>query len=90
MLNCKQASALMSRAMDEKLPFGKILALKLHLFICDGCTNFSSQIFLLRQAARLFGKRQPSHDPHLSEEAKQRISHALRDALAQKDKEGNE
>lgn len=89
MLNCKQASALMSRAMDEKLPFGKKMALKLHLFICHGCTNFSSQIYLLRKAARSLGKCQACQDLFLSDEAKQRILHALENAQEQKDKEGN-
>lgn len=90
MLNCKQASALMSQAMDETLPFGKKMALKLHLFICHGCTNFSSQIYLLRQAARSLGKCQACLDLRLSDEAKQRIARALRDAEVQKDKEANE
>ncbi|HEY3326681.1 MAG TPA: zf-HC2 domain-containing protein [Novimethylophilus sp.] len=85
MLNCKQASALMSRAMDEKLPFGKRMALKLHLFICDGCTNFSSQTFLLRKAARSFGKCRHCKDLRLSDEARQRIFRALKDVQARKD-----
>lgn len=89
MLNCKQASALMSRAMDEKLPFGKKMTLKLHLFICDGCTNFFSQIFLLRKAAQSLDKCRACQDLRLSDEAKQRIARALRDAEVQKDKEGN-
>ena len=87
MLNCKQASALMSRTMDAKLPFGKRMALKLHLFVCHGCTNFFSQISFLRKAARYRGKCRYCDDLRLSEEARQRIFRALKDAQAQKDKE---
>lgn len=86
MLNCKQASALMSRAMDENLPLGKKMALRVHLFICDGCTNFSSQISLLRKAARSFRERPPGKDLHLSDEARQRIHRAIQDARSQKNK----
>lgn len=90
MLNCKQASALMSRTMDEKLPFGNRMALRLHLFICDGCTNFFSQLILLRKAARSLGKCQHCKDLSLSEEARQRISRALKDAQAKKDKDATD
>lgn len=85
MLNCKQASALMSRTMDETLPLGKRLALRLHLFICDGCTNFFSQITLLRKASRAIGSCQHCEDLTLSDEARKRISHALEEAKARKE-----
>lgn len=90
MLNCKQASELMSQAMDAKLPFSKRMALRLHLFICDGCTNFFSQISFLRKAARCRDKCLHCEDLYLSKEARQRISRALEDANVQKDKEAGD
>lgn len=90
MLNCKQASALMSRAMDAKLPFGKRMALKLHLFICDGCTNFSSQMSFLRKAARNSVKCLHCEELHLSAEARQRIARAVKNAPALKDEEAED
>ena len=41
MLTCKDASELLSQAQDRTLGLRERLALRLHLLICDGCTNFS-------------------------------------------------
>lgn len=87
MLNCKQASQLMSRAMDNELPFWKRISLKMHLMVCDGCNNFSSQTRLLRMAARAFGTSRHGDKIRLSDEARQRIYKALQDAQLQKERQ---
>lgn len=80
MLNCKQASLLASRAMDEKLPFQERMALRLHLWLCRGCNHFSKQLYFLHQAA----SRSSAHlDLHLTNEAKQRIAQALKNKPSQ-------
>lgn len=86
MLNCKQASELMSRAMDENLSFLNRFSLKVHLVLCEGCTNFSSQIFLLHKVARALGKGQDCDNLRLSDEARQRIYQELKNAQIQKEK----
>jgi hypothetical protein len=48
MIKCKEASRLMSRAMDEALPLWQRLALTLHLAICDACRSARRQMRLLR------------------------------------------
>jgi len=54
MLSCKEASRLLSQGLDRRLGFAERLGLRLHLLICDGCTNFSKQVAFLRKAmARL-------------------------------------
>lgn len=54
MINCKEATVLMSRSMDRRLPLGERLLLRLHLLICSGCANAGRQMQLLRRAvARL-------------------------------------
>jgi hypothetical protein len=54
-INCKEASRLISQAMDQPLPLGQRLRLRLHLVVCDACANFNRQAQLLRRAvARLF------------------------------------
>jgi hypothetical protein len=54
MLSCKEASRLVSQGLDRRLGFAERLGLRLHLLICDGCTNFSKQVAFLRKAmARL-------------------------------------
>lgn len=52
MLNCKQATHLMSEAQDRKLALGERLPLRLHLLTCVGCRNFSKQMDFLRAASR--------------------------------------
>jgi hypothetical protein len=58
MIKCKEASRLMSRAMDERLPLWQRLALALHLAICDACRSARRQMRLLSVAvARLLDER---------------------------------
>ena len=53
-LTCHEASRLLSQGMDAPLPLGQRLRLRLHLLVCDACSNFSRQLRLLRRAiARL-------------------------------------
>jgi hypothetical protein len=53
-LTCKEASRLLSQAMEEKLPVWQQARLRLHLLACDACANFSRQLqFLRRAVARL-------------------------------------
>jgi ATPase subunit of ABC transporter with duplicated ATPase domains len=54
LLNCKEATRRVSQGLDRRLGLAERLALRLHLLICDGCTNFSKQAAFLRRAlARL-------------------------------------
>ncbi len=84
MLNCKQASELMSQAMDAKLPMGKRLSLRLHVLMCRGCNNFSHQISFLRKAAKHLDGYGESNVPHLSKEVRNRIATAWREIQAPK------
>lgn len=78
MLNCKQASELMSQSMDTPLAFGKRMSLRFHLMMCHGCTNFVSQIAFLRKAAKHLGTRGHAESLRLSDEARKRIQEALK------------
>ena len=49
-LSCREASRLLSQGLDRKLGFGERVMLRVHLKICDGCTNFKSQVAFLRKA----------------------------------------
>ncbi len=93
MLNCKEASELASISIDRKLTLSERLSLKIHLLLCANCTNFYGQISLLHKAARAFVKNRTSggHDCEnpecekfcLSDEARQRIHQALKNARMQ-------
>ncbi len=50
MLSCKEASRLMSEALDRKLAVRERIALRMHVVICAGCTRVEKQLAFLRQA----------------------------------------
>jgi hypothetical protein len=50
LLTCKEATRLVSQGLDRRLGPAERLVLRLHLLICDGCTNFSKQAAFLRRA----------------------------------------
>ena len=52
MLSCKEATQLVSQGLDRRLGLGERVALRLHLAICDGCSNFRKQVSLLREAMK--------------------------------------
>jgi hypothetical protein len=56
-LTCREASRLVSQGLDRKLGFGERLKLRVHLAICDGCTNFKKQVDFLRRAVKQLGSR---------------------------------
>lgn len=51
-LTCKDAARLLSRAHEQPLGGWERLRLRLHLAICDGCTNFRRQLAFIREALR--------------------------------------
>ncbi len=78
MLDCQHASQLLSQAMERRLPWRQRISLRLHLMICDACTQFSRQLTLLRTAVgQLAGKIENDETLKLSDEARQRIVQAI-------------
>ena len=57
MLNCKEVSRLVSQGLDRRLGFGERLRLRIHLAICDGCSNFDNQMAFLRKAVARLGEQ---------------------------------
>jgi hypothetical protein len=49
-IDCREASRLISQNADRRLPLAQRIQLRLHLLICDACTNFSRQVQFLRKA----------------------------------------
>lgn len=48
--NCKQTHQLVSQGLDRHLTLAERTKMKLHLAICESCTNFNAQMQLLRKA----------------------------------------
>lgn len=57
MMNCKQATSLMSHGQDRQLTLTERLRLKIHLFICSGCDNYSKHLNIIRQAMKNLSER---------------------------------
>lgn len=56
MLNCHDATLLISQSQERPLVLSERLGLKVHVAMCSGCRNFEKQMPALRAAARLFAK----------------------------------
>jgi hypothetical protein len=54
-LTCDEATRLMSRRLDEPLPWPQRAAVRLHALICPACRRFLRQIRFLRAAVRRLG-----------------------------------
>lgn len=54
MLNCRDATQVMSQSLDRKLTFGERMALRVHLTMCAPCRNCREQLMILREAARRY------------------------------------
>jgi len=51
---CKEVHRLVSEGMDRDLSLIERMRMRLHLMVCDACTNFNGQMALLRKAMRNF------------------------------------
>ncbi len=53
MMNCKQATELMSQELDRSLSWYERMRLHFHVMMCHGCTNFRKQMAFIHNACRL-------------------------------------
>ena len=62
MLNCHNATQLLSESQDRKLKLGERVSLRIHLVICNSCRNFGNQVHILRKISRSYVKGENSGD----------------------------
>jgi hypothetical protein len=63
-ITCREASRLISLGQDRDLTFGQRAALRLHLMLCDACTNVKAQFDFLRRALSQYsGTPRDKDDP---------------------------
>ena len=55
LLSCKETTRLVSQGLDRRLGLGERVALRVHLFLCNGCSNFTRQVKFLRRAVTRLG-----------------------------------
>ena len=51
-LTCREAHRLVSEGLDRDLSVFERLRIRMHLTVCDACTNFNGQMVLLRRATQ--------------------------------------
>ncbi len=86
MLNCKQASLLASKKLDQKLSLNESLALSMHLLMCRLCRRYVHSLKTIRQMLREQDKNiQTAGSPKLSQAARKRIQKNLQKSLADTD-----
>ena len=51
---CKEVHRLVSEQMDRDLSLIERARLRVHMLVCDACTNFGAQMKLIRSAMRQF------------------------------------
>ncbi|MBI4585016.1 MAG: zf-HC2 domain-containing protein [Planctomycetes bacterium] len=82
MLSCKETFHLISLGLDQKFPWRRRLAIRLHLLMCSACRAYQRQLESLhRLTVEHFRKgRSLTVAPRsrLSEKARERINTALR------------
>lgn len=54
MMNCQQATRLISEAKDRPLGTQEKLALKVHLLMCSGCRNYNRHLNLISSYTKAF------------------------------------
>jgi len=59
MLNCHDATFLLSQRQERELSISERTNLRLHVTMCRGCTNFERQLPEIGKAVRAFA----SYDP---------------------------
>ena len=60
MPTCKEVHRLTSEGLDRDLSLVERLRMRLHLMVCDACTNFTDQMRLIRHAMHRLGEGSPS------------------------------
>lgn len=56
MLNCHEATRLLSESQDRPLTLKERTSLRLHTAMCSGCRNTKQHMDVIRTAAKLYAK----------------------------------
>ena len=82
MLNCREATRLISQSMDTKLSWPRRLSIRVHLLYCVWCRRYARQLEFLRKATKHMPPTSTDPDSRsLSPEEKDQLRARLRDSL---------
>ncbi len=80
MRTCKEVAARLSIGLEEPLPLGERMTLRLHMMMCGYCSRYYDQIRALRDLAQGYAAADMpplGEEQKLSPQAQERISQAL-------------
>jgi hypothetical protein len=80
MMDCHEAARLISERKDHRLPWRRVLSLRMHLVMCRMCVTYHRQLDLLTRVSRRAGEivlSAPALSRSLSPNARQRIKDRL-------------
>lgn len=83
MMSCKEASELMSKSLDIRLPLSRRIALRFHVLLCTMCARYERQLRFLKRAAVRYVERAAlatRDDAALDPAAAQRIVRKIRES----------
>lgn len=75
---CREVSQLVSDGYDRELSLPERMRVRLHLWMCRPCNNYSGNLALLERLFDGIRQRADDHAPCLSDKDRQRILEALR------------
>ncbi len=82
MLNCREATRLISQSLDAKLPWHRRMAMRVHLLYCVWCRRYATQLQFLRKATRELPPEALDAAPQkLSSEEKEQMNARLRESV---------
>jgi hypothetical protein len=81
MINCKEASRLISEEMDHGLSFSGKLKLRFHLLMCRLCRRYQEQIDFLHDTSKELGKIPPESLPSEKNTSRQGLSRKVKDQI---------
>ena len=82
MLDCQQASQLISKSLDRQLSWRERFAVRLHMLFCQYCKRFNQQLITMRNALnRLSQSIENNADIRLPSETKNRIASAIESSI---------
>jgi len=67
MMNCHEATRLMSESKERTLSTRERMALRFHTMMCAGCRRFDGQLDFLRTASRTYTQK-PDNDQRSDDE----------------------
>lgn len=81
MINCQEATRLISESRDRELTFGERVSLRFHVLMCHLCNRFRKTVDFLGLQASHYAEADDNLDDSvcLTDSAKERIRQALAD-----------